>query len=37
MKFFRVGIRESGQRSLIDKVIFEQSLKGREVAIYGDI
>lgn len=36
MKFFRMRIRKGGQRSPLDKVIFEQRLKRKEGARHGD-
>lgn len=37
MKFFRVGVRQGGQRSPHNKVTFEQRLEGREGANHGGI
>ena len=37
VKFFRVGVREGDQRSLLEKAIFEPRLEGREGARHGDI
>lgn len=36
MKFFRVEVTDGGQRSPLDKLIFEQRLEGREGARHGD-